>query len=531
MAMLAGIPACSGDQRSTPTSRANRTGDAADPRSTELPALPELDGMAASVQHQIRERRATLESVVRRGSISDSALASEFGAMGQLLMAAESVAAAKPYFLRAAELDPAESRWPYYLGHLHRMQGDIESAANYFARTLALGADNVPALVWLGNVYLDQGQPARAAPLYERALNQQPALFAALFGLGRVELVRGSYSKAAEYLEAALRAEPRASAVHYPLAVAYRQLGRLAEAESHLRRRGEDQPAPPDPLMQEVAGLLESSVVFEQRGDRALARGDPAAAVIAFRRGVELSPDRAALKQKLATSLALTGDVKAALELYQQLLQQDPNFAEAHYSLGALLLGNGRPDLAIDRFAAAVHADPTYLQARLQLAHTLRQVGRLDRALVEYQGALSIDPRVAEARLGYAISLARLGRWGAARAWLIEGRRAYPDRPEFSESLARLLAAAPDSNVRDGAQALDLARNLVSRSRSWSTLEAVAMALAETGEYTAAVSRQREAMDAYRRENGKSNVPMADCLRRYERREPCRVPWSADPIR
>jgi hypothetical protein len=84
--------------------------------------------------------------------------------------------------------------------------------------------------------------------------------------------------------------------------------------------------------------------------------------------------------------------------------------------------------------------------------------------------------------------------------------------------------------VRDGAQALDLARNLVTRSRSWSTLEAVAMALAETGEYTEAVAGQREAMDAYRRENGKSNVAMADCLRRYERRQPCRVPWSADPI-
>jgi tetratricopeptide (TPR) repeat protein len=493
--------------------------------------LPDLGGMAASVQEQIREQKGTLERILKRDAISDSELANELGAMGQLLMAAESVAAAQLYFTRAARLDPTEPRWVYYLAHVHRMRGDTESAANYFERTLTLRVDDVPALVWLANVYLEQGQPTRASSMYERALSRQPGLFAALFGLGRAALIGGSYSKAAEYLEAALAAEPRASAVHYPLALAYRHLGRLTEAESHLRLRGEEEPGPPDPLMQEVAGLLKSSVVFERRGDRALARGDSAAAVVAFRRGLELAPDRAAIKQKLATSLALTGDVAAALELYQQLLQQNPDFAEAHYSLAALLLGNGRLDLAIERFAAAVRADPTYLQARLQLAHTLRKAGRLDRALVEYQGVLKLDPRVAEARLGYAIALAGLGRWGTARAWLNEGRRAHPDRLEFSESLARVLAAAPDGNVRDGAQALVLARELFTRSRSWSTNEALAMALAETGDYTEAGTRQREAMDAYRGESGESNRVMADCLSNYERREPCRVPWSIDPLR
>ena len=256
-----------------------------------------------------------------------------------------------------------------------------------------------------------------------------------------------------------------------------------------------------------------------------------AAAESSFRRGLELDPNRSALKQKLATALALTGDIAKAVELYQQLLQQNPNFAEAHYSLGALFLGRGRPDLALPRFAAAVKADPTYLHARLQLAHTLRRVGKLEAALVEYQGALSVDPRLAEARLGYAISLAGLGRWGAARAWLTEGRRAYPDRPEFSESLARLLAAAPDANVRDEPAALELARGLVTKSPSWRTLEAVAMALAATSQYGEAVVRQREAIEAYRTETGESGAAMIENLQRYERRERALAPWSTDPIR
>ena len=44
----------------------------------------------------------------------------------------------------------------------------------------------------------------------------------------------------------------------------------------------------------------------------------------------------------------------------------------------------------------------------------------------------------------------------------------------------RVLAAAPDGNVRDGAQAVAIARALVEQSRSWRTLEALAMALAES---------------------------------------------------
>ena len=72
-------------------------------------------------------------------------------------------------------------------------------------------------------------------------------------------------------LEAALAAEPRATAVNYPLAMAYRQVGRLDDAEARLRARGDAQPPLPDPLMRELAEILRSPVVHEARGDRALA--------------------------------------------------------------------------------------------------------------------------------------------------------------------------------------------------------------------------------------------------------------------
>ncbi len=107
-----------------------------------------------------------------------------------------------------------------------------------------------------------------------------------------------------------------------------------------------------------------------------------------------------------------------------------------------------------------------------------------------------MDPRLAEARLGYAVTLADAGRYATARAWLNEGRRSHPDRLEFVELLVRLLAAAPDPNVRDGRTAVDLGTRLVRQGRSWRTLEALAMALAETGQWAEAAARQRDAIEA-----------------------------------
>jgi tetratricopeptide (TPR) repeat protein len=494
-----------------------------------LPALPDLTAMADSVQRQIRTQRDALDRLDAK-TTEPAALARAHGAVGQLLMAAEAPAAAAPYFRRAALLDAAEPRWPYYLAHVARMQGDLLVSARYFEQALARRPRDVPALVWLGRVLLDQGRTDEAASAFSRALEQQPDLVAAHEGMGRTALANGRFADAVTQLEAALRGDPAASALHYPLALAYRGLGRTAQAESHLRLRGDVRAGVSDPLMADVAGSLDSAVVFEGQGDRALTRGDARAAVASFRRAAELAPDRAAITQKLATALAVAGELNAALELYRQLLAANPNFAEAHYSLGAIYLGSGQLAQAADRFAAAVRADPMYLQARLQLAHALRRMGRSQPARAEYEVALRLDPRLADARLGYAVTLADSARWGSSRAWLLEGRRTHPSRPEFTELLVRLLAAAPDANVRDGAQAVVLGRTLVEQAPSWRTLEALAMALAESGAFSEAVARQREAIDDYQRRAGRSNEVMTDTLHRFERREPCRVPWLGDPI-
>ena len=229
--------------------------------------------------------------------------------------------------------------------------------------------------------------------------------------------------------------------------------------------------------MQEVADLLRSPVVYERRGERALARNDFAGSVSAFRQGLELDPDSLSLRQKLGSALWLVGDATGAVAQFDELLRRSPDYAPAHYSLGVVALSRGETDAAIERFSRAVRADPTYLQARLQLANTLRLRGRFEPSLREYAEVIKEDPRVGEARLGEALALVRLSRFDEARARLTEAARLLPDRPEFVNALARLYAAAPDARIRNGERAIQLAQQLMQRRQTLSSREAMAMAL------------------------------------------------------
>jgi tetratricopeptide (TPR) repeat protein len=493
------------------------------------PPLADLSRMDAAVQRQIRDEYAAVSMLLDDRTAPRHERSTAFGVMGKLFMAAESYTEAESYFRDARALSPEDAQWPYYLGQLSRMQGRSADASSDFEAALALDAGSSGTLVWLGETYLEQGRPTEAEAVFAKAVALAPRMWAARFGLGRAALARGDAAGAITELVTALALDPRGTSVHYPLALAYRRTGNKAEADAHIRLRGDVEIGPPDPLMQEVADILRSPVVYEGRGDRAIARGDFRLAVEAFGKGLEMAPDSLSLRHKLAAALSLSGDVGGAVTQFQEVLRRSPHFAPAQYSLALLLQASGQPDLAIERFAAAARDDPSYIQARLQLANALRVRGRAEEALGEYQRVIDRDPRVAEARFGYAASLVALRRYRGARGVLEYAAANFPDRSQFSVALARLLAAAPDDEVRDGVRAVALVRPLVEGRASVPARETMAMALAETRQFDQAVMWQRDAISAA----GSSAPPemlqrMRDTLALYQQKRPCRTPWRYD---
>jgi tetratricopeptide (TPR) repeat protein len=255
-----------------------------------------------------------------------------------------------------------------------------------------------------------------------------------------------------------------------------------------------------------------------------------AEAATLFRQGLDVAPRDATLRQNLGTALFLGGDTPGALAEFQEALRLSPGYAKAHFSVGVLMAEAGRDADAIERLSDAVRFDPQMVDARFSLAEALRRAGKADAALPHYDAIVKADPSASQARFGHAMALVRLSRYREARAALEAAVRAHPDQPGLTHALARVLAAAPDDNVRDGRRALTIVDGLQARYGPNATLvETSAMALAESRRFKEAVTRQREAMTAAAQQGREDLLPtMRENLRRYESSIPCRNPWADD---
>jgi tetratricopeptide (TPR) repeat protein len=528
--VLAG--ACRQTDRTRPASSADTsTLRPPDGRGLRPVVLPDLSHMNEPARKQMQTRYSSLRSSVADSGATPVELGTAYGEMGKLLMAATFFDAAESCYLNAQELAPTDRRWPYYLGHLYKVKGPLEKSAAAFERALQLQPDDVATLVWLGDAYLAQGRAEAAAGLFAKAVALQPDSAAALFGAGRTALSRKDSARAVKDLEEAVKLEPQATAIHYHLGMAYRGLGNLEKAQAHLEQRGDLETRPVDPLMREVDGLLQSAEAYNVRGGRELDAQHWAAAAEYFRKGLELAPGDPSLRHRLGTALFQLGDPAGAEEQFREVIRRSPEFAKAHFSLGVILAAAGRDQEAIESLSNALTHDGSYLQARLQLANVLARSGRPGEALVEYRRVLEGDPALKEAEFGSAMALVRLHRYRDARDRLGEALKARPGDPLLSYAQARLLAAAPDPLVRNGAQAKALVDELLKTEKSIDVGATAAMTLAELGEYEQAAAVQRDVIAAAEKAGLRDAVRhMMDNLKLYEHRQPCRTPFADDEL-
>jgi tetratricopeptide (TPR) repeat protein len=492
--------------------------------------MPDVSTMEPSVRRQMESQFSSLKSAVAKRSASHDELAAAYGDTGKLLMAATLLDAAEACFLNAQTLAPNDRRWPYYLGHVYKGKGPVEKSVASFERAQQLAPDDVATMVWLGDAYLSAGNAERADQLFAKVIQIQPSLAAARFGEGRAALAKREYQRAVDQLSEALAREPQSSSIHYPLAMAYRGLGDVKNSEAQLAEQGKSEPRPPDPLMREIDGLLQSPQAYNLRGGAELEAGHWQAAAEQFRRGLELDPNEPSLRQRFGTALYQMGDKQGAAQQFEQVLRTTPDYARAHFSLGVLLNDSGQYPEAIDHFRAALKSDPKYVEAHIQLAGALARSGHPGEAVVQYTEALDASPTNTDAAFGRAMAFLRLRRYGDAREALTGGMKNHPDQPMFAHALARLMAAAPDDRVRDGRAALKLVDELVKGPQSLELAETTAMALAEVGRFKEAVEVQRQALTAVSNSGTAAQERITNNLRLYERGKPCRIPFGDEEL-
>lgn len=456
--------------------------------------VPVLDALESSVAEQIRASNRSFVAAASRADLDATGLAEAYGTLGQLYHAYDFADTADACYRNAVRLAPHDFRWLHLLGYLHYQRRDLREAVDFYRRALDANPDDDVALVYLGNLYLWLNRPGEARARFEAALPRFPA--SALNGLGETALVERRFAEALRYFEDALGRVPGPGRIHYSMAMAYRGLGRIDEARSQLEQAGPNTVRPVDPLADTLQGLLRGERVHVIEGRLAYQAGDFTSAAAAFARAVDAAPDSADARVNLGAALAQTGDLDGAIQHLEAALRLDAGNAAAHRSLGAVLALENRHADAVTHYRAAAALAPDDPEVQRGLARSLLALGREEDALEALVAVTSLDPADEGSVLTLAIVLADQERYREARDLLDEAIRRFPDREDTATTLARLLAAAPDVNVRDGARALDLAMAVYTANPTPVHGETVVLALAESGRCAEAADWQRRMLAA-----------------------------------
>lgn len=486
---------------------------------------PDLSHLEPAVATQIEDSRDELALLLTEAGENPIARGRAYGQLGQLYHAYRLDEAAAHLYQLALEQAPIDFNWPYLQGYLAQQTGRLEDAELYYLKSLVLWDASVSARVHLGEVYVGLDRPAEAQLFFRQALEADPGNAAALAGLGEVALSQRRYQEAVEHLEAALETLPDANRLHYPLALAYRGLGDSEKARHHLERRGEVGAKTADPLVAELEDLKRGERVYLLRGRRAFAAGRWAEAAEAFAAAAEANPKAARGRVNLAAALSQLGRRTEAVAELRKAVEISPTSQAAHFNLGSLLHQAGDLQSAATHYREAVELEPGDARARLELSQVLRQLGRTEAAWEQAARAAKLAPESEGARLAEASILVELGRFGEARERLEEGLGLMPESGSLAHSLARLLAASPMLEVRDGERALALAGAVFQALQSAWHAETVALALAELGRCDEAVQWQEKAIELARQNEEQGRLANLENIRqRYLDSTTCRPP-------
>lgn len=453
--------------------------------------IQERASLEPAVAEHLRSLEASAEALVRAGA-SDDRLALAYGLLAQAYHAYSLIESARATYEKAHRLAPADFRWPYLLACVLQQENRADEALSYYERARGIRADYAPLAVHVGNLHLGQNRLEEASQAFEAALALDASMAAAHYGLGQVAMSRRDYARAVERFSRVLTLVPDANRVHYALALAFRGLGEVEQAQAHLRRQGPVGVRVADPLVDGLSGLVQGARLTVLRGRMAFESGRYAEAAEAFRRAVTAEPDNLSARVNLGSALGQIGEADGAIEQFNKALELDPDNRSALYNLGVLYASRNRHDEAIRHLTRLLELTPDDLEARLTLGRELGRTGRLEDALTAFAAVAGANPDHEDAVLNQVDVLAMLGRHREAIDTLERSHARFPTKGRTAAQLAYLLAASPQPDLRDYGRALELARRVYDASGAIRDGAVIAAALAGLGRCEEAASWQRE---------------------------------------
>jgi tetratricopeptide (TPR) repeat protein len=281
----------------------------------------------------------------------------------------------------------------------------------------------------------------------------------------RAFATEGKIDRAAAEAGKAAEADPSNSTARGFHALSLNQLGRDDEAIKEAERAIELDPA-------DSAAHLDLAISVK--------RSDTERAIAEARRAIDLGPENSLAYQFLMNCLFEAKRYDEANDLGREWLAITPYDAAAHSALGVALAQNGDLASAAQHLGYVMMLRPGLEQAHAQLRQVLVALARGTDRLQPFRDV-------------------------AANA---------PDSPRMLDELAWLLATYPDSQTRDGAEAVRLAERacVLTERRIPALLDTLAAAYAEAGDFPRAINAAEEALNRARSSGDRDAAKLSEAI-------------------
>lgn len=376
-------------------------------------------------------------------------------------------------FQTASRLGSGDELPDYYAAIATQKLGDPDTTVTMLKALTQTYPSFAPAHHRLADLLLEGGRRDQAARAFERAVALAPNEAAGYVGLADVRIRERDHAHALELLRKAIELDPSNRSAHYLLGLAYRGLGRTAEAEVELKRganadrrtmrdawssalsthnkSASHQVRAAQALLQasrpaDAAKVLEETLAWhpdntEILNNLAIAKlglKQTQEALDLLYRAERVDPGKAATPTNLAACMLQLGRLDQALAYADRAVELAPTIAQVHITRAKVLVGLRRHAEAIDALEEAVRLDAKDAIVLTDLATLCVALNRLDEALSHMQKVIALNSSSVAAHLRLGDVCIRLGAWEQAEAALVQAQRLSPGDPRVAAMEDRL---------------------------------------------------------------------------------------------
>jgi len=299
----------------------------------------------------------------------------------------------------------------------------------------------------LGKALDDLGRKEEAIRAWNEAIRLVPEFPEAQYNLGTTLLGQGKPEEALPHLKTALKGTPNNANAHENLGNVYLKMDKLAEATAEYASAAAL--APENPVFLQVLGsaLLRQSKWSE--------------AVTVLAEALKLDSKSADANRNLGIALVNQGKRAEALRYFSEAVRLQPGNSDMRFNLGLALLEENQPRQAAEQFIECLRINSNETRSHYRLAAALSQQHKTRDAIFHYHEAL----------------------------------RLTPEFPDALNELARLLACAPEDDLREGSEAVKLAEKAcaMTNNQQPNMLTTLAAAYAEAGRFQDAIAAAQRA--------------------------------------